>query len=92
VNVFSVFYHLVVPENIYEWSSNVYSEDFYFDADASYATLFGVPTDPGVLVQWNYHTGEDEPRLICDVSGFGGTPLPLDLPSAPGDYWLPFSP
>ena len=92
VNQFNVFYHLVVRENVYEWTSNVYSEDYVFDAEASYASIAGVPTDPGVLVQYGYHLNEGEFRLICDVSGFGGPVVTLDLPSPPGGFWYPWNP
>lgn len=92
VNQFNTFYHLVVRENVYDWNSNVYSEDYVFDAQGSSASIFGVPTDPGVLVQYGYHLNEGEFRLICDVSGFGGAVVTLDLPPAPADFWYPFNP
>jgi len=92
INAFSVFYHIELGENVYDWSSNTYTEDFVFDPTGSYATLFGVPTDPGVLVQIGYYLNEGEKRLICDVSGFGGPQQPLDLPSQPPGFWYPVSP
>ena len=92
VNAFNVFYHIELGTNVYDWSSNTYTEDYVFDATSSYASILGVPTDPGVLVQIGYYLNEGEWRLICDVSGFGGTQQPLDLPSQPSDFWYPVSP
>jgi len=85
------FLHLEVHPRFYNWSSNYYTIEYFWDLDASYGLFMGNPVDVGLFFSIPYVFDD----MAFDIGVHATMDLSVrfdgDLPAAPSSYWRPLS-
>ena len=86
-----IHWRLALTEKFVAPTSNTYSLDYIWDAEASVATIAGVPTAAGAYIFIDYMPEEPGIQLQVQASASTGARHGILLPPLPSSYWRKFN-